>query len=253
MRQAYNRGGPGLPNMGIFKTNWFTASHSGYHTARSPPQNKPPTSENEGNDPLNTYDYWPVPTSWCCYLFGDQFWNVEVRKYGADAARMGPLGYGTRVVIGDPRRIETMGRLEKRDYESGVNEGVFEDTAICEGWTEGEKEEALTRNAMAVRSRRIFDAMRMENFRDVDDEEENLQTEFGNSPLRPRYSCPRYEEIKEYLFANRGPLQLALDTMGILSGPAFYRYIRDRGCISLTPIKFRSFLGVANERRELFM
>jgi hypothetical protein len=71
--------------------------------------------------------------------------------------------------------------------------------------------------------------------------------------LTPQYSCPRYEEIKEYLFTNRGPLQLALDTMGILSEPAFYRYIRDRGGISLTPMELREFLGYANERRELFM
>jgi hypothetical protein len=253
MRQAYNRGGPGLPNMGIFKTNWFTASHSGYHTARSPPQNKAPPSRNGGNDPFYTHDYWLVPTYWCSSLFRDEFWNVKGRKYGADATKMGPLGYGTRTVIGDPRIPRSMERLEKRDYESGVYEGKFEDTAIFEGWTDGEKEAALRRNAMAVKSRRIINAMKTKNFRDVDDEEEDLQTELGDSPLTPRYSCPRYEEIKEYLFANRGPLELALDTMGVLSEPAFYRYIRDRGGISLTPMEFRSFLGIASGRRELFM
>jgi hypothetical protein len=53
--------------------------------------------------------------------------------------------------------------------------------------------------------------------------------------------------------ANREPLELALDTMGILSEPVFFRYIRDKGGISLTPMEFREFLGYANERRELFM
>jgi hypothetical protein len=113
---------------------------------------------------------------------------VEVRKYGAGATKMGPLEYGTRVVVGDPRIPRSMERLEKRDYESGVYEGEFEDTAICEEWTDREKGGALRRNAKAVRSRRIFDATRTKNFRDVDDEEENLQTEFGISPLTPRYS-----------------------------------------------------------------
>ena len=239
--------------MGIFKTNWFTASHSGYQTARSPPQNKPPPSESRQNDPFYTYDYWPVPTCWCSSLFTDEFWDVKARKYGADATKMGPLEYGTRTVIGDPRRIETRGRLDKRDYESGLYEGIFENTAICEGWTDGEKEEALRRNAMAVRSRQIFDAMRTKILRDVDDEEENSQTELDDSPLIPDYSCPRYEEITEYLFASGGPLELALDTMGILSEPAFYRYIKDRGGISLTPMEFRGFLSSADERGELFM
>jgi hypothetical protein len=206
MRQAYNRGGPGLPNMGIFKINWFTASHSGYHTARSPPQNKQPLLGRRDNDPFYTYDYWPVPTYWCCGLFKDEFWTVKVRKYGADATEMRPLGYGTRTVIGDPRMLMTMGRLEKKDYESGVYEGKFEDTGISERWTDGEKE-ALTRNAMAVKSRLIFEAMRMKSFRGVDDGEDSLQTEFCDSQLTPQYSCPRYDEIKEYLFANRQSAQ----------------------------------------------
>jgi hypothetical protein len=238
--------------MGIFKTNWFTASHSGYHTARSPALNKPPPAQDRGDDPFYTYDYWPVPTYWCSILFRDEFWDVKVRKYGADATKMGPVRYGTRVVIGDPRMPKTIERLGKRDYESEVYEGEFEATAICEGWTDGEKEEALTLNAMAVKSRRILDAMRTKNPRNVDDEE-NLQTEFRGPPLMPWYSCLRYDEIKEYLFANRGALELALDTMGILSEPALFRYIKDRGGISLTPMEFRSFLGSANERKELFM
>jgi len=258
MRQAYNRGGPGLPNMGIFKTNWFTASHSGYHTAHSPAQKKVPPSQNGGNDPFYTYDYWPVPTYWCSGLFKNEFWGVKVRKYGVDATKMGPLGYGTRTVIGDPRMPKTIERLEKRDYESGVYEGIFEDTAIREGSTEREKEEALTRNAMAVRSRQIFDAMRTKNFRGEGintehGEERDLQAGLRHPLPTPEYLCPKYEEIKEYLLANRGPLELALDTMGILSEPAFFRYIRDRGGISLTPMEFRSFLGIASGRRELLM
>jgi hypothetical protein len=86
---------------------------------------------------------------------------------------MRPLGYGTRTVIGDPRMLRMMGRLEKRNYESEVYVGEFEDTAINEGWADREKEEGLRRNAVAVRSRRISDAMRMKNFREADGEEEN--------------------------------------------------------------------------------
>lgn len=67
------------------------------------------------------------------------------------------------------------------------------------------------------------------------------------------YSCPRWDDITGYLFDHRGPLELALDSMGVLSEPAFFRYIRDHGGITLTPMEFRGFLGVANEREELFL
>lgn len=68
-----------------------------------------------------------------------------------------------------------------------------------------------------------------------------------------KYGCPRWDDITQYLFDNRAPGELSLDTMTILSVPLFYRYIRNHGGIDLTPMEFRNFLGVANERKELFM
>lgn len=77
------------------------------------------------------------------------------------------------------------------------------------------------------------------------------------------YSCPRYDEIKQWLIANRDPLHLAIDSMGILAEPAFYRYIRDRSAylkernlgvaLNVTPHEFRGFLATAQARRELFV
>ena len=82
---------------------------------------------------------------------------------------------------------------------------------------------------------------------DSDTEDEDLS---NDKPPTEEYSCPRWTEITQYLFRNRGPLELALDTMAIVSEPAFYRYIRDRGGITLTS---RNFLGVASAKEELFM
>lgn len=84
-------------------------------------------------------------------------------------------------------------------------------------------------------------------------DKDDLADDERDFPPDVEYACPRWNEITEYLFKNRGPWQLALDTMGILSVPSFYRYIRDRGGISLKPLEFWNFLGAANKRQELFM
>lgn len=59
--------------------------------------------------------------------------------------------------------------------------------------------------------------------------------------------------IMRYLNQNRGPLELGLDTMGFVSEPTLYRYIRDRGGLDITPQILRSFLAKCNEKRELFL
>lgn len=50
-------------------------------------------------------------------------------------------------------------------------------------------------------------------------------------------------DLTEHLFANRGPLELALDAMTFdILEPTLYRYILDRGGLTITPAEFRQFL-----------
>ncbi len=68
------------------------------------------------------------------------------------------------------------------------------------------------------------------------------------------YDCPRFNEIRNFLVANRGPTLLALDTMRILSLPVFYRYIRELdGPLNLSSLEIRNFLGVCNQERTLYL
>lgn len=65
--------------------------------------------------------------------------------------------------------------------------------------------------------------------------------------------CPRWEEITEYLFRNRGPGELALDTMtSDIPEQVLYKYILERGGLDITVEEFRGFLATAHKKRELF-
>lgn len=77
--------------------------------------------------------------------------------------------------------------------------------------------------------------------------------------IQDQYDCPLeiWDEITNFLFNNRGALELGLDTMGFVSEPTLWRYIRDRATetgerLVTTPRDFRQFLGVANEKEVLF-
>ncbi|KAF7895821.1 uncharacterized protein EAF01_009783 [Botrytis porri] len=78
-------------------------------------------------------------------------------------------------------------------------------------------------------------------------------TYFNIKPPAVTYSCPGWNDITEHLFSNCEPLELALDTTELLSVPTLFRYVRDHGGINLTSFEFRNFLGIANEKRDLFL
>lgn len=49
------------------------------------------------------------------------------------------------------------------------------------------------------------------------------------------FECPRWGEITQYLFNNRGPGELALDTMIFdMPEPTPYKYILERGGLDIT-------------------
>ncbi|KAF7867432.1 hypothetical protein EAF04_005515 [Stromatinia cepivora] len=233
--QVYNRGGPGLPNLGIIKTSWFTDKNKSYQTSRkAPPLNFKPRRGRI--DKFHTYDYWPVPTPWYKTLFTEGFWE-NVREFGPEAKRM---------------RIEKLGmRFLSKDHPDAKNRVDDSGISIGGGWSYGppqtrsQTQRFRMKNRLSVTLTKQYDVKKVETYDPLD--------YLNIKPPVVTYSCPRWDGITEYLFGNRGPLDLALDSMEILSEPTFFRYIRDHGGINLTPMEFRSFLGVANERRELFL
>lgn len=152
------------------------------------------------------------------------------------------------------------GEPEDDDYvESDEADVLDADTPTSIALTPAESQAAEIKRGRARAARRIKVAVetlhKLETNSDADDTEEDTEM-----PPKTTYQCPRYEEIKEYLIRQRGPEELALDTMGILSEPAFYRYVRDRVANTgdgfqppLRAMEFRAFLAEAQERMELFM
>ncbi|TGO07039.1 hypothetical protein BTUL_0342g00060 [Botrytis tulipae] len=234
MAQMYNRGGPGLPNLGIIKTSWFTDKNKTYQTSRKAPalNRKPKRGQ---VDKFHTYDYWPVPTKWYSSVFTEGFWE-NVREFGPEAKKIRTEKRGMRYLSKD-----------HPDAKSQIDDNGI---SIGYGWpygspqTRSQIERFITVNKVLTRISK--------EHRFGEEIHDPLDC-FNIKPPTVTYSCPRWNDITEHLFGNRGPLELALDTMELLSEPTLFRYIRDHGGINLTSLEFRNFLGVANEKRELFL
>ncbi|KAH9213569.1 hypothetical protein DL95DRAFT_506071 [Leptodontidium sp. 2 PMI_412] len=78
MRQIYNRGGPGLPNLGFFQNSFFTSRNAGYATSRGAPSLPQPVPAGQ-LDSFFTYDYWK-------YLFA----NGDLLELALDTMRILP-------------------------------------------------------------------------------------------------------------------------------------------------------------------
>ncbi|KAH7381048.1 hypothetical protein BKA64DRAFT_749758 [Cadophora sp. MPI-SDFR-AT-0126] len=83
---------------------------------------------------------------------------------------------------------------------------------------------------------------------DDSDPEDRIRLVRGLPPTlinSPKFSedCPRYNEIKMFLIANRAEQKLALDTMGLLSESVFYRHIREISGITITTREWDPFPG----------
>lgn len=272
MRQTYNRGGPGLPLLGIFKNSFFTSRNARYSTGRGAPALNTPITDG-GLDPFFTYDYWAVPTSWYGGLFDEALWDVQVRSFGKDAIKMGPLMFGTKTIEGG----NGVRRIAARPDGSVVEMESFEDSAISIALSEAERLASETEVCRRERAATIQETMNrqpsptptpapknseseQEDYEDSeeekeedDDEDDETTMKVPEDPVIPATDCPRYGEIRTYLLANRAPLELALDTMGILPVSTFYRYIRDHGGFDISAHELRSFLHMASNRHELFL
>jgi hypothetical protein len=242
VRALLSKGGPGLPNGGFHKTNWFTVLNKFYKTSGGAPALNKKVPEGQ-DDPFRNVDYWPIPTSWYCDLFKEDFWEFNVRGKGPAAAAMPQSKFGVRLI------------------QAPASKGVYIDDLeyflIDESLSEEEKGYREREQVRILTAQQIEDAM-VKKIRDGDDQDSDSDLSDDDieapstKPPAVQYHCPRWDEITSYLFNNCGPLELALDTMDILSVPAFYRYIRDRGGISLTPLEFRNILGVAFVKGVLF-
>ncbi|KAF7920922.1 hypothetical protein EAE99_007774 [Botrytis elliptica] len=234
MTRMYNRGGPGLPNLGIIKTSWFTDKNKTYQTSRKAPalNRKPKRGQ---TDKFHTCDCWPVPTQWYSSLFTEGFWE-NVRMLGPEAKKMRAEKRGIRYLSKD--HPDAKSHID----DSGISIGY--------GWPYGPPQTRSQIERFIAVDKVLMRISKQHGSWEKGDDSLDY---FNTKPPTVTSSCPRWNEITEHLSSNRGPLDLALDTMKLLSEPTLFRYIRDHGGIDLTSLEFRNFLGVANQKQELFL
>ena len=250
-----SQGGPGLPSMGIYYSKWFTDNHSNYipaldHHVKVPDQQM-------DMDPYYWIDHWPIPLTWTSMIFHPDAWSTLLRPFRSEATKMGPLTKGTRRLAYFPESYHNTQTY--RNFDNA-------DRPIDVSMTDGEKAHWISENKRRTQSRRIMSTLSRnqavqnlarsahpDNGRDgqIDAWDSASDTEDEEKEETPK--CRRWKEIRQYLFSNRGPNELAWDSMTFeIPEWTLYRYIRDRGGLAITPIEWHDFLVFADHRGNLF-
>ncbi|KAE8454261.1 hypothetical protein EG329_005186 [Mollisiaceae sp. DMI_Dod_QoI] len=259
------RGGPGLPTMGVYKTNWFHQDHKQRlaGTLSKDQEYRMPSSAAASNR-AKYNDYYPVPVSWVYSMFQQNTWDIVVRKIGS-IAQMGPLTVGTRLLTQQgptPDWFSVITADDTIDLSCApyfVPDGS-DSVATQKFYQAMEAERIYERTGMDPAVRRKLRASRNTSRTATYGPMQNPITFHPYDPLPDDeeippddFRCPRWNEIVQYLFKNRNPLELALDTMSTLPWNVFYKYIRERGGIQISSLEMWHFLGVADRRKELFL
>ncbi|KUJ13001.1 uncharacterized protein LY89DRAFT_785531 [Mollisia scopiformis] len=263
---AYHRGGPGLAGYAVFKQSYFEREHArriDRANREAPDTTMASSSITEPVQSKPSFDTYPVPFSWVKSLFQPATWNVVMKNLGT-ASHMGPCTVGTRIfpMFGqtpdwytyltseNPNQVAAALGLMKVDPQLGKMYGLDRVKQVEEiysrlGMSASARSQLRASQASSEPTLGQRQAMITANKWDTLPDEEEI-------PLED-WKCPRYQEIFAYLCSNRAPLELALDTMTILPFTVFYRYIRDRGGITLSAMELWNFLGLASKREELFL
>lgn len=202
--------------------------------------------------------------TWIYSLFQPASWDVVYKKTGI-LPNMGPLTLGTRIFgMNDPNQPEWLGYITAGapNKISSALKIMGLDPNLADAYDKAylmQADNIYQRLGMAPADRKQLNHSKASltatgGRKQADLTEHRYDTLPDEEEIPPwDITSPRYQEIRTHLLANRGPLELALDTMNILPFPTFYRYIRERGGINLTAMELWNFLGEATKRQEFFM
>ncbi|KUJ16032.1 uncharacterized protein LY89DRAFT_783262, partial [Mollisia scopiformis] len=253
---TYFAGGPGLPSMGVVRSYWFNECSTAHGVKDMVPLDevKGPYNLARGSNPFYYIRYWPIPTTWFKDMHKKDKWEHLVRKFGADSLEMGPMTLGSefRSNDRDPRNLK-----QKKNSDSNFNER-FMFPAQRAALNPDEKVAAATENQRREKALEILKQMRaLYSVKSEFMSDEERAAGAGAPVIEPMEvytcKCPRYDAIKKHFLGNRGPQELAFDSMEFdIPEPTLLRYIQDRGGISLDAEDLRSFLHCCNVKKELF-
>ena len=208
-------------------------------------------------DPYYWIDYWPVPMSWISSLFNPDAWDAAFRRYRTEGTKMGPLTEGTRRMVYDLEGYYNTVRQRKipgPDRPLDISMTLEEKSRwINENSRRGQARKIITKLKFQESQNWLYGA-HPETRRDgVIDNLDSKWSDTDDEEDEPTPTCKRWNEIKNYLFANRGPNELAWDSMIFdIAEWTLYRYITERGGINLSPVEWHDFLVFADHKKQLF-
>lgn len=253
-----SQGGPGLPNMGIYLSKWFTKEHDGYRAEVPTLDYHIPVSDAQmERDSFYSIVHWPIPTTWTTTVFQPNTWDTHIRQFGAPATQMGPLTLGSQRFTWHLEGYNNT--VESRNHDTAHRQ-IDMSLNACQAaqWSEENRRRAQARKIIAkiTRNRTLQlgtgnlnpDYQRDGTLDAWDSSSDTADEEDDKTP-----ACARWCEIRHYLFNTRSPLELAWDSMTFeIPEWTLYRYIQARGGLALTPDEWHEFLVFANYREQLF-
>lgn len=219
-------------------------------------------------------DSFPIPIGYFEDVLLPEFLD-HARQFGIETTKMGPKTIGSRIKFNSRRGQYTW----SPDVDPPANGYI----TLCNRMSYEEESAATLENLRRSRAQRILTAIggRQDSIDQDDFDTDPMDIDDPNSVLEetdPNHytvqgkdfdtlsaissecdpdelpECPRYEEIRDYLRANRAQGRLCLDTM-CFDIPLYtlFQYIQVFGGINITPEEWLAFIQNCDNRSEMFL
>ncbi|TEY83158.1 hypothetical protein BOTCAL_0025g00170 [Botryotinia calthae] len=207
---------------------------------------------------------WPITLTYFIDIQNQLWWNTYKAVFGSRSTHI-PKLYGKRTINrpdGSPPEPPSVG-FENIDLDTTVIETGLKTQIqnIVDWFRNSYKQRAYAiRNAIIAHGNLEGSYLlppypppgeneeEDEDMNDADEEENREEEEEDDEDIP---SCPRYDEIKNYLINQKR--ELAIDTMKFrMPEHTLHQYIRRNGGIDLSADEWRKFLLNSTERKEMF-
>lgn len=244
--------------MGIYFSKWFTEAHKRHRPDVPSLDHYIEVSDAQAEkDPFYSIVNWPISTSWTNRMFEDDTWDTLVRRFGTPATQMGPLTFGTQRFTWHQQRYNNTTEIRSSNLAHVPVDisMTFEQAARCK---EENRRRSQASNIVAsvTKDRALQSAygnLGADNQRDDILDAFDCASDTDDEEDEKKPTCPRWREIRQYLFNTRGPSDLAWDSMTFeIPEWTLYRYIQMRGGLAITSDEWHDFLVFAHHKTNLF-
>lgn len=199
-------------------------------------------------------DSYPIPIPYFASLAHSDFWETHARQYPG-SLRMGPRLLGVRLYLDDETFIVDLAANLAGSTDPDPDPLDISEPPNFQADQKAEhvRQSAANKILQSMDARIASKAQGMTgsnvNSKAQSSNVSSMDTEMSGIP-----PCPRYDEIRFYLMANRGDGRLCLETMDRdMPENTLLNHILQLRQINITTDEWRTFLRTANDKGQFFL